>query len=113
MKSLVDSNGDVVSEWLDSQFGSKLTDQSIFMELARHFEQEFHGDMKSLNVLPPDVLTRVSEYVPEIVKFIEKIIENGFAYETQGENRSVYFDTKTFNDAPGHVCRNSKISKFS
>ena len=45
---------------------------------------------EALNVRPPDVLTRVSEYVPEIVTFVEKIIANGAAYEVDG---SVYFDT--------------------
>lgn len=29
-------------------------------------------------VLPADVLTRVSEYVPENVDFVQKIIDNGF-----------------------------------
>lgn len=29
-------------------------------------------------VLPPDVLTRVSEYVPEIVDFVQKILDNGY-----------------------------------
>jgi cysteinyl-tRNA synthetase len=50
-------------------------------------------DMSRLNVLPADVLTRVSEYVPEIITFIEQIIQNGFAYES---NSSVYFDTIRF-----------------
>jgi cysteinyl-tRNA synthetase len=31
-------------------------------------------------VLPVDILTRVTEYVPEIVAFVEKIIANGFAF---------------------------------
>ncbi len=31
-------------------------------------------------VLPPDVLTRVSEYVPEVVEYVQKIIDNGYAY---------------------------------
>ncbi len=31
-----------------------------------------------LQVLPPDVLTRVSEYVPEIVDFVKKIVSNGY-----------------------------------
>lgn len=39
--------------------------------------------MARLNILPTDVLTRVSEYVPEIVQYITKIIENGYAYSTQ------------------------------
>lgn len=32
----------------------------------------------SPQVLPPDVLTRVSEYVPEIVNFVQKIVDNGY-----------------------------------
>lgn len=47
----------------------------------------------------PNVLTRVSEYVPEIVSYIEKIIENGLAYESNG---SVYFDVKTFDARSNH-----------
>lgn len=31
-----------------------------------------------LQVLPPDVLTRVSEYVPEIVEFVKTIVSNGY-----------------------------------
>ena len=69
-------------------------DNEIFLDLARHYESEFHNDMARLNVLPAHMLTRVSEYVPEIIKFIEKIIENGYAYES---NSSVYFDTLKFN----------------
>lgn len=29
-------------------------------------------------VLPADVLTRVSEYVPEIVEFVQKVVSNGY-----------------------------------
>lgn len=32
----------------------------------------------SRQVLPPDVLTRVSEYVPEIVEFVKKVVSNGY-----------------------------------
>jgi len=52
-----------------------------------------------LNVALPDVITRVSEYVPEIVQFIQKIIDNGFAYEANG---SVYFNTEAFKADPNH-----------
>ena len=50
-------------------------------------------------MLPANVVTRVSEYVPEIVTYIEKIIENGLAYESQG---SVYFDVGKFDAAENH-----------
>ena len=51
--------------------------------------------MEALNVESPNVLTRVSEYVPEIIEFIEKIISNGYAYESNG---SVYFNIEAFKE---------------
>lgn len=53
---------------------------SIF--LFYRFEDEFFDDMKCLNVQEPDVLTRVSDYIPEIVDFIQKIIDRGYGYKT-------------------------------
>ena len=49
--------------------------------------------MRALNIRDPDVLTRVTEYVPEIVQFVEKLIENGYGYESNG---SVYFDSARY-----------------
>lgn len=43
--------------------------------------------------------------MPEIISFIEKIIANGFAYESNG---SVYFDTKAFSEHPDHTYRKLK-----
>ena len=56
-------------------------------------------DMKRLNVKLPTVITRVSEYMPEIIAYIERIIDNGYAYESNG---SVYFDVETFGYSPDH-----------
>lgn len=52
-----------------------------------------------MQVLKPNVLTRVSEYVPEIIEFIEQIIKSGLAYESSG---SVYFDVTEFDRKPNH-----------
>jgi len=67
--------------------------------IADKFEAAFWKDMKSLNVDLPDMITHVSNYMPEIIEFIAKIIENGYAYCV---DESVYFDTvkyyETFKD---------------
>lgn len=39
-----------ISDWLDSKYGATVTDNSIFTELPRYWENEFHKDMKALNV---------------------------------------------------------------
>nr|XP_020024388.1 cysteine--tRNA ligase, cytoplasmic isoform X1 [Castor canadensis] len=96
---LLEEAKDLLSDWLDSTCGSEVTDNSIFSKLPKFWEGEFHKDMEALNVLPPDVLTRVSEYVPEIVSFVQKIVDNGYGYVSNG---SVYFDTVKFASSEKH-----------
>eukprot|EP00128_Syssomonas_multiformis_P017345 Colp12_sorted_trinity150504_noHs@2965 len=91
---------DAVAQSLDAKYRDTVTDNELFLLTARHWEAEFHKDMKDLNVLPADVLTRVSEYVPEIVDYVAKIISNGFGYEANG---SVYFDTVAFDSHEKHT----------
>ncbi|TDG42876.1 hypothetical protein AWZ03_010696 [Drosophila navojoa] len=95
----LDEAKDPIAEWLDGKQGAHVNDNSVFEALPRFWEDKFHNDMKSLNILPPDVLTRVSEYVPQIVAFIQRIIDNGLAYEVNG---SVYFDVNGFDKRDKH-----------
>jgi cysteinyl-tRNA synthetase len=69
-----------------------------FKELASHYEAEFFDDMSRLGVKVPDLITRVSEYIPEIIEYINQLVAKGYAYESNG---SVYFNTKEF-ESCGH-----------
>ena len=80
-----------------------------FSEFARFWETEFFKDMESLNVMLPNVITRVSQYVPEIIQFIDKIIEKGFAYEANG---SVYFDVIKYSQSEGHTYAKLEPTSF-
>ncbi|KAJ3275281.1 hypothetical protein HDV01_001008 [Terramyces sp. JEL0728] len=100
IEKIYNSTQDVLSLWLDSQFSNTVTDPQTFRDFAAYWEEDYFNDMDSLNVKRPDVLVRVSEYVPEIVTYVEKIIANGYAYEAKG---SVYFDTAKFAKAEGHA----------
>ena len=51
-------------------------------------------------VLPPATITRVTDYVPEIVRFVASLERDGLAYPLDG---SVYFDTTAFTRTPQHV----------
>lgn len=55
--------------------------------------------MGALRVQPADTVTRVTEYVPEIVAFVQRIVDNGYAYATQ--DGSVYFDMRAFDGHTG------------
>ncbi|KAA1121666.1 hypothetical protein PGTUg99_014068 [Puccinia graminis f. sp. tritici] len=93
---LIDGASEVLSKWLDQKYGSTITDHAIFKKLAVYWEKSFFDDMATLGVEPPSVLTRVSDYVEEIVEYVQKIVERGFAYVHEG---SVYFDVNAFDGA--------------
>ncbi|KAJ7020017.1 tRNA synthetases class I (C) catalytic domain-containing protein [Mycena alexandri] len=96
---LIADSKDILSQALDDQYKSTVTDPSIARSLAAYWEGQFFEDMSRLRVREPDTVTRVTEYVPEIVAFVEGIVKNGFGYEAEG---SVYFDTEAFDNSPGH-----------
>ena len=39
-----------MSDWLDNQQGSGVSEKSIFAALSQYWEEQFHNDMDSLNV---------------------------------------------------------------
>ena len=64
-------------------------------DVARHYTNEVLQRMRDLNLLRAEVYPRVSEHVPEIVELVETLIEQGYAYESNG---SVYFDVTAFTE---------------
>ena len=64
-------------------------------EVARHFIASVLDDMRALNLKRAEVYPRVTEHVPQIVELIETLVENGYAYESNG---SVYFDVTSFDE---------------
>lgn len=75
--ALISTAKDELGEKLDDAMGSTITDHSIFNAHARKFEREFLEDMATLGIRDPDCLTRVSEYVPKIIAFVQRIVDKG------------------------------------
>ena len=96
---------DILLPYLDSRYGSSIdaSDHSIFTKLTKKFEGRFMEDVRSLNCLDPDEVTRVTEFGPQIVDFVKKVQDNGFAYTTS--DGSVYFDIEAFEAANNTYAR--------
>ena len=63
------------------------------MEVVQFFTDRYHKDMDDLNVRKPSIEPRASGHIIEQIDVIEKLIENGFAYESNG---SIYFDVEAY-----------------
>ena len=59
------------------------------MEVVELYVEKFHEAFRALNIQHVSIEPRASGHIPEQIEMIEKIMENGFAYESNG---SVYFD---------------------
>ena len=64
-------------------------------ELADRMIDGLHHDMALIDVEQADIEPRVTQHIPDIIAFIEKLFANGHAYCAGGD---VYFDVTTFKD---------------
>jgi len=65
-------------------------------EFTEFYSEEFFKDIKSLNILEPTKFTKATDYIPEMVEIIEKLLAKGLAYKSK--DGSVYFDIKKFKE---------------
>ena len=59
-------------------------------EIANYYMNQFLKDIDSLNIERPEIIARATEHIDIMEKYVKKIIENGFTYQTED---TVYFDT--------------------
>ncbi|MDG4949588.1 cysteine--tRNA ligase [Weeksellaceae bacterium KMM 9724] len=68
------------------------------MEIVQKYTNDFHQVLQQFNAIPPSVEPTATGHLIEQIEWIKKLINNGFAYESNG---SVYFDVKKYNEE-GH-----------
>lgn len=69
--------------------------------LSATFCDEYFKDFDRLGVRRADVYPRVTQYIPKIVAFVQRLIGNGYAYAVAGQHGSgndVYFAVRKFKD---------------
>lgn len=70
-------------------------DEHSFKDVADRYIQAFTHDMDRLNCLPPTYEPRVTETIPDIIQFIQGLVDNGHAYVVGGD---VYYSIPSFAD---------------
>ncbi|MFT8938897.1 cysteine--tRNA ligase, partial [Leuconostoc falkenbergense] len=63
------------------------------MAVANKYADAFHEDTLPLNIKPATVRSRATEVIPEIIAFVQDLVNKGYAYEVEGD---VYFRAKKF-----------------
>lgn len=66
------------------------------MEIAQYYTDSYHKMLLAMNILPASIEPRASGHIIEQIEMIKTIIDNGFAYESNG---SVYFDVLSYSKA--------------
>lgn len=66
------------------------------MEIVQRYTLDFHKVLNQFNNLPPNIEPTATGHIIEQIEMILEIIDNGFAYESNG---SVYFDVEKYNES--------------
>jgi cysteinyl-tRNA synthetase len=64
--------------------------------IASKYARALEEDLEALGVRPPDILSRATEHIEDMVKAVQGLIERGVAYEASGD---VFFSIESF---PGY-----------
>lgn len=59
-------------------------------EIAQKYTEAYQKDFKKLNIEDTEILAKATDHIKDMEEYVEKIIENGYAYKT---SKGVYFDT--------------------
>ncbi len=65
------------------------------MEIVQKYTLGFHDMMRMFNTLPPSIEPTATGHIIEQIEMIQKIIENGYAYEIDG---TIYFDVEKYSE---------------
>lgn len=63
------------------------------LEIAKYYTSVFFEDLKKLNIQKPEVIPKATEHISDMIKYVEALMEQGYAYETSD---GIYFDISKF-----------------
>lgn len=80
------SDGD---EGEDKMLKSAREEHKSPLDIAEHYTKLFFRDLERLNIETPEVVCKATDNIKEMLEMVQKIMKNGYAYET---STAIYFD---------------------
>lgn len=79
---------------VDDKIINRAVEEGVsYQEIAERYIRYFREDIEPFELVKPDFEPRVTEHIQDIIRLIERILKNGFAYVSGGD---VYFDVGKF-----------------
>ena len=88
------SDGD---EGEDKMLKSAREENKSPLEIAQYYTKLFFEDLKLLNIETPEIVCKATEHIKEMLEYVEKLVNNGYAYET---STAIYFDISKLDKYP-------------
>lgn len=86
------SDGD---EGEDKMVKSAKEEHKTPKEIAEHYTKLFFDDLKDLNIEMPEIICKATDYIQEMLEYVEKLVEKGYGYET---STAIYFDVSKLDE---------------
>ncbi len=64
-------------------------------EIAKYYTKLFMEDLEKLNIETPEVVCKATDHINDMIKYVQKLLENGYAYET---STAIYFDVSKLDE---------------
>ena len=65
------------------------------LEIAEYYTNRFLNDLHNLNIDMPEIICKATDHINEMIEFVKKLLENGYAYET---TTAIYFDVSKLDE---------------
>lgn len=79
----------------DKMIKSAKEENKTPLEIAEFYTQKFFEDFDRLNIDTPEIICKATDHIKEMEEFVQKLIDNGYAYETSS---AIYFDVSKLDE---------------
>lgn len=98
VRNVTDIDDKIIKKATDelTDLGTSITSSSLkarVKSVAIRYLDQYHKEMDILGIRPPTMEPKATETIPQMIKFIERLIEKGYAYTSGGD---VYFSVEKF-----------------